>query len=124
MGEIVTDPTEIPAASHYVFMRDTFLSNWGRAEGKDSIHIYPCDSESQAATVVANAGARDDQDQIEVRRELPDEFPGDWVVSVVDREHAGRWWEPEAFRTEPCPDCEGEGCEECDDLGRIRKAIA
>jgi hypothetical protein len=123
MGELISDPSEVPAASHYVLMRDTFLSNWGPAEGKDSIHVYPCDGEQEASVVVANAGARDDQDQIRVVRELP-EFEADWVVSLVDREHAARWWEPEAFITEPCPDCEGEGCEECDDLGRVRKVNA
>lgn len=127
--KIIQSPSELPAASRYVMMRDTFLSGWGEAEGKDSIHIYPCASHAEAEIVEANANARDDQDRISIQPSdfftgAMGEFPDDWVVSLCTRENAGRWFEPDAFNTELCPDCGGEGCETCDDSGRVEKEPA
>lgn len=129
MGEHIKHPSELPSAVRYVIMRDTFLSDWGQAKDKDSIHIYPCDTYAEAEIVQANAEARDDQDRISIQpRDFfsghMGEFPDDWHVSLVTRERAGRWFERDAFFTEPCPDCEGEGCEHCDDLGRVDKQVS
>ncbi len=130
MSTHITSPSELPPAHRYVMMRDTFLSGWGEAEGKDAIFIYPCDSHAQAEIVQANGEARDDQDRISIQPsdyfDAPHmrEFPADWHVHYFDPSDGNRWFEPEAFATEQCPDCEGEGCEGCDDLGRVRKVRA
>jgi hypothetical protein len=129
MARIIERPSELPSATRYVMMRDTFLSNWGRAEGKDSIHIYPCDTYDEAEIVKANAEARDDQDRISIQPSdfftgHMGEFPDDWVVSLCTKADTGRWFEPGAFSTELCSNCGGEGCEECDDSGRVEKKAA
>lgn len=99
---IIEHPNELPSAYRYVVMRDTYLSDWGRAEDKDSIHVYPCNSHAEAEVVKANAEARSDQDRISIQpgdyfTGAMSEFPDGWVVSLCTRESSARWFEPDAF---------------------------
>jgi hypothetical protein len=128
MGDHLKHPNEVPSATRLVLMRDTFLSDWGEAKDKDCIYIYACDTYADAEIVAANARDRDDQDRISIQpgnyfesREMRSAFPDDWHVMLGTQENSARWYEPDAFSTEPCPECAGEGCEECDDLGHVQK---
>ncbi len=127
MGEHIRHPSEAPQAYLYVIMRDSFLSGWGEADGKDCIYVYPCDSHWDAQIVEANAKMRDDQDRISIERatffsDMPrDLFPDNWHVMVASAQDSPKWYERDAFSTEPCDECEGSGCEHCDDTGRVEK---
>ncbi len=127
MGDHLKHPSELPSATRYVLMQDTFLSGWGEAEGKDCMYIFACDTYADAEIVKANAEAREDQTRISIQpstffSDFPnDDFPENWHAMLGTQENSARWYEPGAFSTERCPDCEGEGCEECDDTGRVEK---
>ena len=55
----------------YVIMVDTFMSGWGKAEGKDNVLIFECDSEEEAKIVHDNALARGDMEKVKILKRLP-----------------------------------------------------
>ena len=48
----VMRPIDIPAATYYVTAVDSFMSDWGPAEGLDNLLIVPCKDAAQANRVV------------------------------------------------------------------------
>lgn len=54
-------------SKYYVTMKDTFMSDWGPAEGKDNILVLHCDTKEEAEIVAENARNRGDQINIRIR---------------------------------------------------------
>lgn len=134
MSDHVKSREDLPNAYRYVVMRDTFMSGWGQAEGKDAIYVYPCDSHEQAEIVVKNARDRGDQDRILIysAEAMPVAFPDDWHVMLASVESAARWYQPDSFTREMCDTCGGAGiiftpvreieCHACEGSGWVEKA--
>jgi hypothetical protein len=94
-GEI-RSVSEIPTAEFYVVMTDSFLSDWGRAEGRDAVFIWPTDSASEAEAVADNARAREDQKRVRIQTTKPRPRPS-WYLQVMNRGEASNWARPGYF---------------------------
>lgn len=55
----------------YVRMLDTFMSNWGEANGKKSIYVVECESAAQAEQVAAAARRRPEMSGIKIQLRPP-----------------------------------------------------
>lgn len=78
-------------AELFVVCKDTWLSGWGHAEGKNSLIVLPCRNQSEANVVIRNAQNRTDMDEIKIYTELP-EFKWRDLVHVADRDDYQRWY--------------------------------
>lgn len=87
---------DIPDAAFYVTMTDSFMSDWGPAEGKSTVYVALCDNEREAEIVKANAEAREDQENPEIKTVKP--LPGEGQhMMLMSREDSARWYEEGAF---------------------------
>jgi hypothetical protein len=57
--------------SYVVWMTDTFLSGWGKAEGKRNVYAIWCDTREQVVQIEKAALARDEMQRIHVGFKLP-----------------------------------------------------
>jgi hypothetical protein len=81
----------------YVTMTDSFLSGWGRAEGKINKLVFECDSKEEAFTVMENAEARGDQKYINYTYKKPYYSPSRYLAQFKTKEEYGKWYEKGAF---------------------------
>lgn len=101
-----TEHLEIKASPDpwFVTMVDTFLSGWGDARGKKNVLIIECRNEDEANIVAENAGARGDQDNIDItpyEPDLNDYLPGVSENEMLIDRHCRigyeRWFKPQGF---------------------------
>ena len=98
MSTFVTKCSEVPKAPFYVRARDTFLSGWGRSEGRPNYVLLPCTSYAEAEIVLANTRARSDMADARIVKHVPRLVTRDDVtVSLFDREDAARWYRKGGF---------------------------
>lgn len=55
----------------YVTMTDTFMSGWGKADGKKNIYAVACESMEQAQLIEKNAKKRSEMKNVKIRLEKP-----------------------------------------------------
>lgn len=96
MGAELTDERLIPEAPYYVVMRDTFLSDWGKAENRDAVFIAPCNSKDEARIVMANARSRGDQDEISLVEKKP-MIHREVRYGLMTKEDSPRWYKEGGF---------------------------
>lgn len=91
----------------YVTTTDTFMSDWGHAEGKINKLIFFCDSMEQAEIVADNARCRDDQKQVQIHHKPPNylrkkkgkEYVDDYrYVQIKTIDDYPKWYEKNYFR--------------------------
>jgi hypothetical protein len=58
-------------SGYVVVMRDRFMSNWGRAEGRSSIFAVHCNTEAEAEQIAEAAGHKAEMEKIKICHELP-----------------------------------------------------
>ncbi len=66
MSTTITMATEIPAAPYYVLTDDSFMSDWGGAEGRVNTIILPAADRDEAEIVATNARNRDEQRNVRI----------------------------------------------------------
>lgn len=59
----------------YVTMTDTFMSGWGKAEGKKNKLVFECDTLKEAEIVKDNAENRDEMKYVNINDEKPNYYP-------------------------------------------------
>ena len=95
MATTITDCSEIPDAPYYVVCVDTFLSDWGKAEGKANRLILPCKSFLEAEVVCDNALGRGDMKSVHIHNEKPRLRRPDFNLwQVMDHKSARAWYTP------------------------------
>lgn len=62
---------KIPNKKYYVTMTDTFLSGWGRAEGKTNKLVIGCDSYEEAEKIKRNAELRSEMKYVNITTTKP-----------------------------------------------------
>src|SRR5256885_5162881 len=100
MGKIITTAEAIPPAPYYVLSDDSFMSDWGQAEGRVNTIIFPCSDQAEADIVATNARNRDEQRNVRIIDRKPALSSG-VVYSLLTKEEASRWYEPGSFAPEP-----------------------
>ena len=100
MGKIITTAEAIPPAPYYVLSDDSFMSDWGQAEGRVNTIILPCSDRAEADMVATNARNRDEQRNVRIIDRKPALSSG-VVYSLMTKEEASRWYEPGSFAPEP-----------------------
>ena len=83
--------------SHFVSMKDTFMSGWGEAKGKSNILIFHCTSLDQAIIVRDNARNRSDQANIRVHNDKPIFDLNSNFVQIKDINDCPHWYEDGYF---------------------------
>jgi hypothetical protein len=66
MSTIITTAEAIPAAPYYVLSDDSFMSDWGEAEGRINTIILPCSDRTEAEVVATNARNRTEQRNVRI----------------------------------------------------------
>jgi len=82
----------------YVTMVDTFLSYWGKAEGKKARYVYECDSIEKARIVAENAKNRADQKGINILTKKPYYNKKINYVQFRNEETDPNWYVKNAFK--------------------------
>ncbi len=100
MSTIITSADTIPTAPYYVLSDDSFMSDWGEAEGRVNTIILPCADHTEADIVATNARNRDEQRNVRIMDRKPALSSG-VIYSLMLKEEAGRWYTPGAFEPEP-----------------------
>jgi hypothetical protein len=100
MSTIITTAEAIPTAPYYVLSDDSFMSDWGEAEGRVNTIILPCSDRTEADIVATNARNRDEQRNVRIIDRKPPLSSG-VVYSLMTKEEASRWYEPGGFTLEP-----------------------
>lgn len=85
-------------SKYFVTMTDSFLSGWGKAEGKKNKLIFECDSRQEAHIVADNAEARGDQKYINITaNKKPYYTPSKYLAEFKTKEDYPKWYEQGAF---------------------------
>ena len=82
----------------YVTMTDTFLSGWGKAEGKICKFVYECDNWEQAEIVEQNAKSRTDTKYVNICINKPHYNSKRYLVQEKDKTNSSIWYKPNAFK--------------------------
>lgn len=82
----------------YVTMVDTFLSYWGKTEGKKARYVYECDSIEKARIVAENAKNRTDQKEINILTNKPCYNKNTNYVQFRNEETDPNWYEKDYFK--------------------------
>ena len=61
---ILESKSDLPYARFYVTCHDTFMSGWGKADGKRNYCVFLCDTEEEATIVADNCRARSEMKSI------------------------------------------------------------
>lgn len=56
---------------YYVTMTDSFMSGWGKAEGRINKFVVVCDSYSQAEEIAQKAGRRHEMKYVNISKRKP-----------------------------------------------------
>ncbi len=84
----------------YVLSDDSFMSDWGGAEGRVNTIILPAADRDEAEIVATNARNRDEQRNVRIIDRTPTLSSGVFY-SLLDKASAARWYTPGAFEPEP-----------------------
>lgn len=80
-------------SKYYVTMTDSFLSGWGRAEGKIAKFVMVCDSYEEAKHVAEYARSRSDQKYVRIANNCPRYDSRHYLVQFRNREDSPIWYE-------------------------------
>lgn len=84
----------MPEHSHYVTMKDTFMSGWGYAKGKSNMLIFVCDSRAEALRLMAYARSRPEMRYINYRgTRKPYYNPTRYYAQIKTRAEYPTWYE-------------------------------
>ena len=83
----------------YVAMTDTFMSGWGRAEGKINKYVIACDNQQQAEQIEAAAKKRSEMKYITVYTGLPNYDPEKYLTTERHYNDLGEVWTGGKYRT-------------------------
>ncbi len=103
MAKTTKHPYETNPLVRFVCFHDRFMSDWGPAQGKRSIYVLECASDAEEQAVMANGKARSEMGflcVVATRAEVERRFSKD-LIDFANREIAGRWYEPGAFKRKP-----------------------
>lgn len=78
--------------AYWVSMTDTFMSGWGKAQGKINKYVVACDTLEQAETIERNAKKRSEMKSISVHSKMPYYTPTRYVVTWKDYNELGEIW--------------------------------
>lgn len=67
----------------FVTMTDTFMSGWGKAEGKKNIYCVECDTTEQCQIIAENARKRSEMKHIKIT----DQKPNNTRARIVTHRH-------------------------------------
>lgn len=81
----------------YVTMTDTFLSGWGKAEGRIAKFVFVCDNWQEAEIVKENAERRGDQKYINISTTKPYYSSKTHLVQYKTKENAPNWYKVRYF---------------------------
>ena len=85
-------------AAYFVTMTDTFMSGWGRAEGKKNKLVFLCDTYEEAEIVKDNAENRTDQKHINITTTKPYYNSERYYVQYKTKEVYNSWYVKNFFR--------------------------
>lgn len=80
-----------PEGTVYVWMIDTFMSGWGKADGKTNRLIFVCGSPEEARIVMDNAEERSDTKNVTIASDPPQYYHKNWRSSGADYETMGQY---------------------------------
>jgi hypothetical protein len=83
---------------YYVTMTDTFLSGWGKAEGKINKLIFECATYEEAEIVAENAKQRSEMKYIKITSKKPYYNPKNYLVQVKTKEEYPNWYKKGFFK--------------------------
>ena len=75
----------------YVRMTDTFMSGWGRAEGKTNVLVIECDTWEQALAIRQAARDRREMRRIAICGSLPRSRPNVLLTHRPFSDFSGPW---------------------------------
>lgn len=83
----------------YVTMNDTFMSGWGKAEGKTNKLIIECDTLQEVEIVSDNANNRTDMKYVNWHmKKYPYYNPKKFLVQVHDKKDYPSWFEENFYK--------------------------
>jgi hypothetical protein len=77
----------------FVVMTDPFLSEWGKADGKQNKLVFLCNSYEEAEVVTKNAERRDDMNRITTHNSVPYYNKKNYYVQFKAKEDYPEWFE-------------------------------
>lgn len=83
---------------YYVTMTDSFLSGWGKAEGKINKLIFECDNYDEAETVEQNAENRTDMKYINICTKKPYYNSNKYLTQTKTKEDCPNWYQKGYFK--------------------------
>jgi hypothetical protein len=83
---------------YFVTMTDTFMSNWGMAEGKINKLIFECETYEQAEIVFNNAQNRSDQKYINICTRRPYYNNRKYYPQIKTIKDYPSWYEKDYFK--------------------------
>lgn len=85
----------------YVTMNDTFMSGWGKADGKTNKLIIECSTLDEVEIVSENAHYRDEMKYINWHyKNYPYYNPNKFLVQVKTKSDYPKWFEKDYFKKE------------------------
>lgn len=82
----------------YVTMTDTFMSGWGKAEGKKNKLVFECDTLKEAEIVKDNAENRDEMKYVNINDEKPNYYPKEnYFVQIKTKDDYPAWYKREGI---------------------------
>ena len=86
-------------ANFYVVMKDSFLSGWGPAEGKDNILVIHCDTHEEAEIVKNNAKDRTDMENVRINETYPHQYKSKgYFLQDKTKEDMPAWFKKDYFK--------------------------
>ena len=81
----------------YVAMTDTFMSGWGKAEGKINKLVFECGSKEEVDIVVCNAKSRSEMEDIKVLESMPSYDDSKVYLSFKTKDDYSSWYKADYF---------------------------
>lgn len=85
---------------YYVSVIDTFMSGWGKAEGKTNVLVFECDTKVEAEIVVDNAFNRGDTGEVMMYEERPEFDEKKYFVQTKTKEDYPSWYRDGYFSSD------------------------
>lgn len=76
----------------YVTMTDSFMSGWGKAEGKTNKLVLECDSLREANIVATYADQRNEMKRVSVRKTKPKYNESNYYTQYKTKEDMPLWY--------------------------------
>lgn len=93
----ITKQSQILDAPYYITCIDTFMSGWGRAEGKSNKIIFVCKNKDQAYAVESNCEYRDEIKYVRWIEHKPAISPNQYTQLITDEIYQN-WYKQKYFR--------------------------